>query len=238
MACLDVDELDEMLESRNLLTDDQHAAVSFPSGKHLRDYQGSVASRIRSFLRSKMTDVPVGPIRLITQLRQFGFYFSPLNLFIVGDEDRPEVIVAEVNNIPWGEQQLYLLAPRWDDSKNVACYEHAKEMHVSPFLPMNHRYRWEFQFPTNEMFVGLANIEDNTTVFQASMKLQKFVLDRSTLQRFLWTHPLMSWKVVAAIYWQAFKLWWKKCPLYSHPHIEDSAATITSAAEPPLPKLL
>ena len=31
-------------------------------------------------------------------------------------------------------------------------------------------------------------------------------------------YPMMAGKIVAAIYFEALRLWWKKCPLYPHPH--------------------
>ena len=71
---------------------------------------------------------PRGPIRLLTQLRHFGYFMSPLNLFYVFDEcDRHvEFIVAEVNNTPWNERHCYVL---WDGNRiaddNRLCFAHA-----------------------------------------------------------------------------------------------------------------
>ena len=43
--------------------------------------------------------------------------------------------------------------------------------------------------------------------------------------RALARHPWMTGRVIQAIYWQAFRLWWKKCPFYPHPkHGEGSEA--------------
>ena len=43
-------------------------------------------------------------------------------------------------------------------------------------------------------------------------------------------YPLMSAQTSAAIYYQAWKLWWKKCPFYTHPKNE----TNRTACPPPV----
>lgn len=219
MASLDLAEIDTLVGPRGLLSDHPSAAISFPQNVHLRSQVGNLTNRVRDFIEHQTGTRPTGGIRLLTQLRHFGVYFSPLNLFLVDGQQEgfPQHIIAEVNNIPWGEQHAYLLTPKWDEAQSAWTDEHAKQMHVSPFMPMDQRYRWTFQQPGDRLKVGLENWEEGRRVFHAGMILDKKPLTPATLRRFSRNMPAMSLKVVAAIYLEAWKLWWKRCPIFPHP---------------------
>ncbi|PQO30618.1 DUF1365 domain-containing protein [Blastopirellula marina] len=235
MACFDLAELDQVVGPGNVLSDHRRAAISFPRDVHLRTQKGSLEQRVRWIVSEELGQCPRGPIHLLTQLRYFGYYFSPLNIFFVYDneeDDFPAVILAEVNNIPWGEQQVYVLQPVWSETDQAWIYEHPKQMHVSPFMPMNHTYRWSFHSVGDQLIVGLENYECGSPVFHAGMSLEKKPLAQATLQRFLWHLPAMSLKVVAAIYYEAWKLWWKRCPIYPHPQSRPTAHVPVQATEP------
>jgi len=217
MGCFDIDSLSEILADRRLLTDDRHAAISFPAAQHIRQYAGNLRSRVEQLLSFHQAEIPTGPIFLLTQLRYFGLYFSPLNLFFCHDPstEEPTAIIAEVNNTPWGEQFHYLIRPKWHD--HIAHAEHAKQFHVSPFMPMDHTYHWTFSTRDRQLAVQLENRDGNRSIFEAGMNLEEFPLDADQLFRLKVLQPAMTWKVMSAIYWQALKLWWKKCPIYPHP---------------------
>lgn len=235
MACFDLAELDQVVGPGKILSDHRRAAISFPRDVHLRTQQGPLAQRVRGIVSEALGQRPRGPIHLLTQLRYFGHYFSPLNIFFVyehANDDFPAVILAEVNNIPWGEQQVYVLQPEWSQADQAWIYEHPKQMHVSPFMPMNHTYRWSFRSVGQRLVVELANYEDGRPIFRAGMSLEKKPLARPTLQRFLWRLPAMSLKVVAAIYYEAWKLWWKRCPIYPHPQSPHAACVPVQVTEP------
>ena len=70
-----------------------------------------LADAVRQFVAAETGFRPEGPVRLLTQLRRYGYYFSPLNLYYCFDRDGEtvEVVVAEVSNTPWLERHCYLL---------------------------------------------------------------------------------------------------------------------------------
>lgn len=234
MAQFDLAELDDVVGRGNVLSDHRWASVSFPRNAHLQDQQGSLTERVQSLILERTGSSCRGPIRLVTQLRYFGHYFSPLNLFLVFPDETshvPQYILAEVNNIPWGEQQVYLLQPQWDDAQQAWTCQHAKQMHVSPFMPMDHTYRWTFRSFDEPLDVRLENWQGDRRVFHAGMQLEKRPLARSVLRRFMWRMPAMSLKVVAAIYLEAWKLWWKRCPIYPHPRKLETSRLPARASE-------
>ena len=57
------------------------------------------------------------------------------------------------------------------------------------------------------------------------MKLESRTINSASLARVLLTYPLMTVKVVGAIYYQALRLWLKKTPFYTHPDNKEAPPT-------------
>jgi hypothetical protein len=163
---------------------------------------------------------PEGPIRLLTQLRYFGYYFSPLNLFYCYDEEglRIEAVVAEVNNTPWNEQHCYVL---WQGNRIAGerrlRFRHPKAFHVSPFMGMESQYDWRLSEPGEHVVVHIATSQQGQRQFDASMSLRRRPLARAELRSALIRYPWMTARIMTAIYYQAWRLWLKKVPFFPHP---------------------
>jgi DUF1365 family protein len=54
-------------------------------------------------------------------------------------------------------------------------------------------------------------------VFDATMNLQRKLINSANLAHALLAFPAMTTKVVAGIYWQALKLALKRTPFFTHP---------------------
>ena len=68
-----------------------------------------------------------------------------------------------------------------------------------------------------QLKVRLENRREGMRTFDASLVLSRRPLSRWQLTKMLVRYPVMTAEIMTAIYWQAFRLWWKKCPVYSHP---------------------
>lgn len=239
MFYLDLDEI-ESLENDRLLSTQPHHWNGFVAGDHLALRPGdsstttceTLADRVRHLVVEQTGMRLAGPVRLLTQLRRLGFYFSPLNLYFCFDaagEDL-QAIVAEVSNTPWREQHLYVLWAGNGDGDYGAGqrrYSHAKQFHVSPFMSMQFDYAWAISPPGEALSVAIGNrAADGTTPFTATMQLSRRPLDRSNLRRLWLRYPWLTAQIFAAIYWQALKLWWKKCPYHPHPNRSPAPAAM------------
>jgi hypothetical protein len=220
MAYLDLDELPQLTGPRGLISKRRLATASFRRADHLHGTSGDLQTDLRQLIVERTGVTVQGPIRLLTQLRYFGYFFSPLNLYYCFDSagEAVQAIVAEVNNTPWREQHCYVL---WEGNQTPGKahlrYVHRKEFHVSPFMEMDYDYRWRLSVPGDSAFVQLQNVRGGETCFEAGMTLERRPLTRGQLTRLSFRFPMMTAQIVAAIHWQALKLWWKKCPFYSHP---------------------
>ena len=103
LVYLDLDELPQLLRSGLFLYSSRFSPGSFCRDDHLGDPATPLADAVRELVAAETGDRPEGPIRLLTQLRRYGYYFSPLNLYYCFDRDGEDVeaVVAEVSNTPW-----------------------------------------------------------------------------------------------------------------------------------------
>ena len=220
MVYLDLDELPKLVGRGGLISDSKFAARSFLRCDHLFDPSLSLRDELSRLVRNQTGLESHGPIRLLTQLRYCGYFMSPLNLFYVFDKSdhHVECIVAEVNNTPWNQRHCYVLwAGNCTSSAAEHNYAHPKEFQVSPFMSMNIDYRWRLSEPSDVLKVHLANYQGTEELFVAGMTLRRRDLNHKQLRRMMVRYPLMTARITAGIYYQALKLWWKKCPYYDHP---------------------
>jgi len=220
MAYLDLEEAPDLWQTLRLLSNRRFAWASFRELDHPHTTGQSLSDGVRELVQLKTNKLLTGPIRLLTQLRYLGYYFSPLNLYYCFSDNSAQVeaIVAEVSNTPWKEHYRYVLDPTkmFGDTSDLCC-EHAKSFHVSPFMHMDTQYHWQLTLPAEELKVRIDVTEEMQPLFSAEMQLQRRPLTDGELLRTTCRFPLMTAQIVKAIYWQAFRLWWKKCPYYPHP---------------------
>lgn len=216
---LDLAELDEVFAGRWLWSARRPALAMFCRRDHLGDPAVPLERAVRDLVESHGRPRPQGPIRLLTHLRYFGYVMNPLSLYFCFDKagKKVETVVAEVNNTPWGEQHCYVLGSEQFGSQSLRGGGLKKEFHVSPFLSMNMHYRWQITQPAEELHVHIENHEQDQKVFDVLLSLRRLPLTSSNLARVLFRYPFMTGQVIAGIYWQAVRLWWKGCQFYPHP---------------------
>ncbi len=226
MVYLDLAELDTVFRGRWLWSTRRAALARFDRADHLGDPAQPLDQAVRDLVESRGGRRPHGPIRLLTHLRYFGYCFNPVSFYYCFDAaDRAlECIVAEVNNTPWGERHCYLLDdPRPPLTARHHSYRSVKAMHVSPFMPMELAYDWHFNTPEQQLSAHMA-LRDRAGCkqFDATMRLTRAPVTAGQLALTLIKYPLMTLQVIAAIHWQALRLWLKRVPVHTHPDKLDA----------------
>jgi uncharacterized protein len=237
MMYLDLAELDTVFRGRRLWSASRRARFAlarFDRADHLGDAAVPLDQAVRDLVRRETGRTLDGPIRLLTHLRYFGHCFNPVSFYYCFDAAGKNVdcVVAEVNNTPWGERHCYVLdQPVQSAPGRHQRYQSAKDFHVSPFMPMNLDYAWGFSHPGDKLNVhmslhGALNEHAGTAphkVFDATMQLAHTPITGAHLAGVLLRFPLMTLQVIAAIHWQALRLWFKRVPVHTHPARQKSA---------------
>ena len=211
MLYLDLDELPSAL-GRHPLWSDRHVAPGrFRRSDHLGPPEVPLADAVRDEVERQSGSRPGGPVRLLTVPRTYGHSFNPVSFFYCFDRSGESVdaVLAEVTNTPWGERHAYVMDPRGSGSQKV--------FHVSPFMGMDHRYRWALTEPGEALAVSISSERDGERVFDASLRLARAPLDRAALTRVLVRHPAAGVVTLARIYAQALRLKLKGAPYFPHP---------------------
>jgi len=219
MAWLDLAELDEVFRGRWLWSTRRPALAWFRRADYLGDASRPLDDEVRERVWRETGRRARGPIRLLTHLRMFGHCFNPVSFYYCYDAhgERVETIVAEITNTPWKERHAYVLPAAGSVDSDKLRFRFDKRFHVSPFLPMALGYDWRFNTPGARLAVHMEDLQGGEKVFDATLALERREITGASLAGALARHPAMSAKVVAAIHWQALRLWLKGAPFHTHP---------------------
>ncbi|MDQ3205697.1 MAG: DUF1365 domain-containing protein [Pseudomonadota bacterium] len=221
---LDLDETDGVFQQRALWSSRRRAVAEFRRSDYLGPADLPLSEAVRACVFERIGRRPAGPIRLLTHLRYFGFVFNPVSFYYCfqpggSGVDELDCIVAEITNTPWGERHAYVLPVETAQRHGRALHwSFPKTFHVSPFMPMDRDYVWRFTVPGEDLHVHMDVLHEGCSHFDATLTLVRRPLDGAALARVLWRYPLMTLRVVAAIHWQALRLWLKRNPVHDHPN--------------------
>jgi DUF1365 family protein len=186
-----------------------------------RDFLGPdtlpLADAVRQRIQEETGEHHAGPIYLLANWRYFGYQNNPIAVYYCYDKPngRLQYVVAEVTNTPWGERHSYVLKAPEDEGPLVTEFD--KALHVSPFNPMDMTYRWYSDDPGESLAIKITLFQDNGRIFDAVLSLTAEPLNARSAVRAILSYPLMTFKIVAGIYWEALRLFLKGVSLHAHP---------------------
>jgi len=218
MMYLDLAELPRLFDGTPFWSAKRRALAWFKRSDYLGSPEIPLDQAVRDLVESRTGERPMGAIRLLTHLRYFGYCMNPVSFYYCFDRagERLQTIVAEITNTPWKERHQYVLPVGGDDS-DIKHFGFDKTFHVSPFLPMDMQYRWSFSQPAEGLFVHMQNYRNGEQMFDATLALKRAAVSTPALLGVLAAFPFMTLKVIAAIHWQALRLWLKRTPIFDHP---------------------
>lgn len=219
MMFLDLDELPDIFQKYWFWSYQKKNIASFQTKDYMGNKSVDLSDDVRDLVKQKTGELPTGPVRLLTHMKYFGHVFNPVSFYYCYESDGQTLhsIVAEITNTPWNEAYSYVLKVN-SEVNTMYRFEFGKNFHVSPFNKMQQDYDWRLKLPTENLNVHMNVIEDEIKVFDATMRLKKQSINSKNLALCLLRFPLMTVKIVFNIYYQAFKLWIKRSPVYDHPN--------------------
>jgi uncharacterized protein len=214
---LDLAEVDAVMGLHPAWSAHRSAPVRFRREDFLGHPATSLDNAVRELVSERTGRRPEGPIALLANLRTWGWLFNPISLYFCAEPAEPpgsrgpvSSLVAEVENTPWHDRHAYVVGP-------PGVHRFAKELHVSPFLPMGVDYELRYTAPGDWLTVGLDVLRGDRRLLSATLSLRRRPLDRAALGHLLWHYPAMTHRVTAGIYAHAARLRLKGTAFFAYP---------------------
>jgi len=220
LVYLDLAELPAVLDPYPGWSARRPALARFRREDFLGDPARPLDECARDAVEARTGSRPGGPVRLLAGLRYLGHSFNPVSFYYCFDAagERVEAVVAEVENIPWGERHAYVL-DRGASAGTVLSDQLDKSLHVSPLMGMDQTYAFRATEPGERLAVHIESRprEVEAKSFDATLSLRRRELSRPLMARLLARYPAISLQVVARIYAQSARLKLKGARYYPHP---------------------
>lgn len=212
MALLDIDRIPALMAESLFTSHNRWNWASFDDRDHLATATpSSLRDRLAEDAARSGVDLPDGPVYLLTHLRYLGYCFNPVSFFYLFDRAGSlPLVMAEVNNTFGGTHNYWLRpGPGARTFRSAAT----KALYVSPFMPPDVDYAFAFTAPRDRLVVHMDTRRAGSTVFDATLSLERRPWTAGEIRRLLLRHPAITAQVMAAIHWQALRLWWKGVPV-------------------------
>lgn len=221
---LDLDRLETASRVSRLFSVNKRNLFSFVERDHmdegfddLRTYVDHLLGNVEDYQRPHRVMVMAYP-------RFLGHTFNPLTIFFCHDEtDRLIAILYQVSNT-FGQRHHYFHRVTGDEA--VLQHSCDKNFYVSPFIDMDCTYHFTLKPPSDERISILINqFNQGGKVLTASFLGRHKPLQTRTLVGLALRYVQSGYKILAAIHWEALKLWLKGARLVKRP--EPPATPLT-----------
>lgn len=210
---LDIDRLDQAVEGKRLFSVDRFNLLSF----YPRDHGDQSDTGLRMQVGARLAEAGLegvdGSIWLLTMPRLLGFVFNPISVWYCHRADGELAAVIYEVSSTFGERRHYVL-PAAGERFDQTC---DKTLHVSPFMRMDMSYRFRGRDPGERLTLAIDGHDPEGLLIATAMTGERRALtDREILKAVL-AVPFETLKVVAAIHWEALRLFVKGVPLAPDP---------------------
>jgi uncharacterized protein len=228
---IDLDRLDEADRQSPLFGVNRAALYSF----HEKDHGARDGASLRAYAERRAAEHGIsltgGRVLLLCYPRLFGYTFNPLSVyFCYRADDTLALIIYEVRNT-FGDIHAYVL-PVGEGEVSQAGVRQAQDklFYVSPFIEMAMRYHFRILPPGDLVKLRILETDRDGPLLAATFSGQRRALTSAALLRAVVALPLVTVKIVAAIHWEALRLWLKGAKLIPRLHSANAKEPTTSLA--------
>ena len=204
---IDLREIKNLEERIKIFSYNRFNILSFYNVDHGPRDGSSLSDWVKKTLSEAKIDLGAGTIKLLCYPRFFGYVFNPLSIFYCYDDNSQlKAILYEVKNT-FNEQHTYVFAA--STSSNLILHKCNKKFYVSPFIEMETFYNFRLLKPGKILNIFIKQSDDKGTLLTACQVGKKLEMSSKNLLIQFLKHPLMSFKVIMAIHFEALRLWIK-----------------------------
>lgn len=207
---IDLNELEEINRYIKFFSYNKFNIISF----YDKDHGDRDGSSIKLWVKKNLRNIGIMTedisIKLLCYPRIFGYVFNPLSTYFIYNKHSELIsIFYEVKNT-FGEQHTYIFKAQDEKTVQNKC---KKKFYVSPFIEMDCEYHFKTLNPREQLSVVInQNDKDGKLLFASQDGISKDFNNKNLILSYL-THPLMTFKIIGAIHYEAFKLWAKRIKL-------------------------
>ncbi len=204
---IDLSEIHLLDKELKIFSYNKFNIISFYDKDHGARDGSSVENWVKNNLKKNNINTNEIQIKLLCYPRIFGYVFNPLSVFYIYDKNSNLIsILYEVKNT-FGEQHTYIF--KTNINNNLIQHMCKKKFHVSPFIEMDCVYFFRLLKPGNKISVIIDQNDKDGKILYASQDGVKSEITNSNMTKSYLKHPLMTFKIILAIHFEAFKLWSK-----------------------------
>ena len=207
---IDLNELEQINKDIKFFSYNKFNIISF----YDKDHGDRDGSSIKLWVKKNLRNIGIMTedisIKLLCYPRIFGYVFNPLSTYFIYNKHSELIsIFYEVKNT-FGEQHTYIFKAQDEKTVQNKC---TKKFYVSPFIEMDCEYHFKTLNPREQLSVVInQNDKDGKLLFASQDGISKDLNNKNLTLSYL-THPLMTFKIIVAIHYEAFKLWVKRIKL-------------------------
>ena len=227
---IDLDRLSEAGRHSPLFSVNSAALYSFHEADHGPRDGSSLRDYVRRSAAGHGIDLAGGKVLLLCYPRLLGFTFNPLAVYFCYRVDGAlALVIYEVRNT-LGDIHSYVLPVRDGELSAAGLRQQQDKLfYVSPFIDMAMRYHFRVLPPGEAVRLRILETDRDGPLLSATFFGRRRALTTAALLRSFFALPLVTFKVVGAIHWEALRLWLKGARLVPRP---DTATAKADGARP------
>jgi len=204
---IDLNEIQTIDKNIKFFSYNKFNILSFYNIDHGPRDGSSLIKWVTKILIKTQININGGRIKLFCFPRFFGYVFNPLSIFYCYDKyGKLRAVLYEVKNT-FNEQHTYVF--RNKSSSKIILHKCNKKFYVSPFIKMKTFYNFRLSKPGSSLDVLIKQTDAQGALLIAHQTGKRIKLNSKNLFYQFLKHPLMSFKVIMAIHFEAFRLWTK-----------------------------
>ncbi len=204
---LDLSEIELISKKIHFFSHNKFNLISFFDKDHGDRDGSSLREWVIKNIKQQGVDTNNVKIKLLCYPRILGYVFNPLSIFFVYDKNSSLIaILYEVKNT-FGEQHVYVFKTEY--KSRLVENNCKKKFFVSPFMDLNSTYNFKILYPDDKLSVVIQQRDNQGKLLFASQDGIRIDLSSKNLLFSYIKHPLMTFKIISAIHFEALRLWLK-----------------------------
>lgn len=215
---VDIDRLQEAERACPLFSVGRWNLLSFSPRDHGPADGSPLRRHIDRLLSRSGIEATDGRVLLLCCPRVLGRVFNPLSVYFVYRADGAlAATVYEVRNT-FGERHVYVEpVAEGTGEMSVITQDRGKSFHVSPFLPMNLRYRFRLSRPAETLRLRILALEGEKTVLSTAIEGERRPMQSGQILSALAGSILPLFGNLTGIHVEALRLWLAGAQIFRHP---------------------